>query len=145
MRRRLVLLAGLSLGLSGGSAAAQRPAAPAFPPDVAAQIPPNLRAYFLAFLVDRAEQGAIPHEILVQHLTYMRRQVEAGIYHLAGPLTDQDRIRGIIILSADSIEEARTIVSADPSVQAGLLAVEIHPALLPSLTGFRIEYPPPAH
>ena len=142
MSRILIALAGLAL--SAGPVAAQAPAAPPFPPDVAAQIPPNLRGYFLAFLVGPPETGSLPHDVFLGHLRYIRRQIEAGVYHLVGPFTDQGRIKGIIILSAASIEEARTIVAGDPSVQARLLDVEVHPALFPDLSSLRVEFPPAA-
>jgi uncharacterized protein YciI len=145
MSRILIALAGIGLALSAGPAAAQPPARPAFPPDVAAQIPPNLRGYFLAFLVGPAESGPLPHDVFIGHLRYIRREIEAGVYHLVGPFTDQGRIKGIIVLSAASIEEARAIVAADPSVQAHLLDVEVHPALFPDLSSLRIEFPPAAH
>jgi uncharacterized protein YciI len=147
MRSKLPFLASLCLGLCAGGAAAQPPAIPAFPPDVAARIPPNLRGYFIAFLVDppAGAQRTLPHDVFLAHLDYLRRQVEAGVYQLAGPLTDQNRIRGVIILSAGSIEQARTIVAADPAVLSGGFEVELHAILLPSLASLRIEYPRAAH
>ena len=145
MRAKLLALAAMGLACSGASLAAQPPGAPAFPPDVAAQIPPDLQGYYIALLVNPAQPETMPHDVFIRHLAYLRHQTEAGVYHLAGPFTDRDRIRGIIILSAGSAEQARAIVAADPAVQAGVFSVEMHSILLPSLAGFRIDYPPAAH
>ena len=38
--------------------------------------------------------------------------------------------------------EARAIAAADPVVQEQVMAVEVHPALFPSLASLRIDYPP---
>jgi uncharacterized protein YciI len=114
---------------------------PAIPPAVAPHIPKNVRPYFLAFFVNPAKPREMPFDLFVRHQAYMRRQFESGVYHLAGPLTDEGRIRGVMILSAPSAEAARAIVAADPAVQEGVMAVEIHPAMLPSLDALEVEYP----
>jgi uncharacterized protein YciI len=59
---------------------------------------------------------------------------------LAGPFLDNDRIPGIAIINAASAEEARNIASADPTVQSGRMAVEIHPAMLADVSCVLAEY-----
>lgn len=115
--------------------------APAFPPEFAAHIPSNVEPYFLAFLVNDGEPKEMTFDLFVRHQAYLRRQFEAGVYRLAGPLMDEGRIRGALILSAGSADEARAIVEGDPAVQEGIFAVEVHPALFPSLASLRVEYP----
>lgn len=131
--------------LVAGAAAWQTPC-PAqsadLPPEIAAHVPKNLRSYFVGFVVTPSIPRRMTNEIFVRHQAYIRKQIEAGVYHLVGPLTDGGRVRGLTILSASSIEDARAIVEADPAVQEHILDVEIHPAMLPSLASLKIEYPP---
>ncbi|WP_293992967.1 YciI family protein [Sphingomonas sp.] len=100
--------------------------------------PPGMKRYFMVFLIGAPGRGPMPDALFEQHMAYIRRMVGEHVYKLAGPLTDRDRIAGIIILSAPSIEAARGIVAADPSVRAGVFSVEVHPALLPSLEGLTL-------
>jgi uncharacterized protein YciI len=107
-------------------------------------IPRDLEPYFIGFLVKGERwddtQGAEAAELLPRHLAFMREQVEAGRYLLAGPITDDGPITGILVITAKTSAEALAIVEADPGVQAGRLKVEVHPAFLPSLKGLRINY-----
>ena len=112
------------------------------PPEIAAHVPTNLKSYFIAFKVDPEVSKEMPHELFVRHQAYLRSQVDAGVIHLVGPLTDRGRIRGVSILSAPSLEEARRIAEGDPAVQEKVLAVEVHPAVFPDLSSLKIVYPP---
>jgi uncharacterized protein YciI len=116
--------------------------APAIPPEIQAHIPRDVRPYFLAFLVTPAEPRPMSRELFIRHQGYIRSQFEAGVYRLVGPVTDGGRIRGMVILSAASAEEAQRIVAGDPSVQEHVLDVEVHPAMFPSLDTLRVSYPP---
>ena len=69
--------------------------------------------------------------------------MEAGKFVLVGPLTEDDRIRGIAIIQAASLEEAQRIAGGDPVVQSGHLNVEVHPVMLEDLSGVRFDYPNP--
>jgi uncharacterized protein YciI len=108
-------------------------------------IPQNLKPYFVALYVKGAKadqpQTNDEHNALIrQHLAYMRSQVEAGKYLLAGPFMDDDRVRGIAVIRAASAEEARQVATADPAIQSGRMAIEIHPAVLPDMGCVRVEY-----
>jgi uncharacterized protein YciI len=139
-----LLLAALAGG--GGAAPAQPPPGPtAIPAEMRPYVPSNLRAYFVGFLVARPEAPPMTRELFIRHQAYIRRQFEAGVYRLAGPLTDSSHIGGIVVVSAPTREAALAIVAADPAAQAGLFAAEVHPALFPDLSAVRVEYPPPAH
>jgi uncharacterized protein YciI len=109
-------------------------------------IPKNMKAYYLDLLVksEKPEAGVTPAEDaerMRKHLAYIRSQVEAGRFVLVGPLTEDNRIRGIAVIQAASLEEAQRIASGDPAVQSGHLAVEVHPILLEDLAGVRFDYP----
>jgi uncharacterized protein YciI len=107
-------------------------------------VPRNVEPYFLAFLLkgDRwndTEGGEAP-DLVPRQLAFIRQQVEAGRYLLAGPVTDDGPLVGISIIAATTAAEAMAIASADPGVQAGRLKVEVHPAFLPSLKELKINY-----
>lgn len=107
--------------------------------------PKGMKNYFLAFLVKgekrdvrRAKEEL--EQLQRQHLAYIRSQADAGKYVLAGPLLDEDRIRGILVINAESAESAQAIANGDPAVKAGRLAVEIHPIMLGDLACVLTEY-----
>jgi uncharacterized protein YciI len=50
---------------------------------------------------------------------------------VAGPFGDDGRLRGIFVFRVDSLDEARNLTQTDPAVQAGRLALELHPWLVP--------------
>jgi uncharacterized protein YciI len=114
---------------------------------LAPYIPKNMKPYYLDLLVksDKPEAAVTPAENterMQKHLAYIRSQVEAGKFVLVGPLTEENRIRGIAVIQAASMEEAQRIASGDPVVQSGHLSVEVHPILLEDLAGVRFDYPP---
>ena len=127
--------------LLSGALAAQTPSQPQQNP----AIPKGMKQYFFGFLVKGEKWAQTPpneelHQLMQQHLAYIRSQAEAGKYALAGPFLDNDRIRGIAIINAASAEEARNIASGDPMVQSGRMAVEIHPAMLADVSCVLMEY-----
>ena len=133
----LVLTVGVA-GVLGAQAPVENPLAP--------YVPKNMKPYYLDLLVksDKPESAVTPAENAEQmqkHLAYIRSQVEAGKFVLVGPLTEDNRIRGIEVIQAASLEEAQRIAAGDPAVQSGHLAVEVHPILLEDLAGIRFEYP----
>jgi len=122
----------------GAQAPVENPLAP--------YIPKNMKPYYLDLLVksDKPESAVTPAENverMQKHLAYIRSQVEAGKIVLVGPLTDDNRIRGIAVIQAASLEEAQRIASGDPTVQSGHMAVEVHPIMLEDLGGVRFDYP----
>jgi len=132
-----------ALACGAGAASSQPPPGPAaIPAELRPYAPSNLRAYFVGFLVARPDAPPVTRELFVRHQAYIRQQFEAGVYHLAGPLTDGGHIGGIVVAGAPTREAALAIVAADPLVQAGLFTVEVHPALFPDLSAVRVEYPP---
>jgi uncharacterized protein YciI len=107
-------------------------------------IPRDVEPYFIAFLLKGPRwndtQGAEVSDLVPRQLAFIREQVEAGRYLLAGPITDDGAVVGIAIIAAGTAEEASTIAGADPGVQAGRLKVEVRPAFLPSLRTLKINY-----
>jgi uncharacterized protein YciI len=107
-------------------------------------IPRNVELYFIALLF-KGERwndtaGSDVADLAPRQLAFIREQVEAGRYLLAGPITDDGPMVGISIIRAGNTADALALASADPGVVAGRLRVEVHPAYLPSLNDLKINY-----
>jgi uncharacterized protein len=107
-------------------------------------IPRDVEPYFIAFLF-RGERwndtlGEDVADLVPRQLAFIREQVEAGRYLLAGPITDDGPLVGMSIIAAATAEDALAIAGSDPGVRAGRLRVEVHPAFFPSLKQLKINY-----
>src|SRR3984957_18514153 len=107
-------------------------------------VPRNIELYFIAFLLKGERwndtQGTEAADLMPRQLAFIREQVQAGRYLLAGPITDDGPMVGISIIAANTAAEALAIAGADPGVKAGRLKVEVHSAYLPSLRDVKISY-----
>lgn len=122
MRVALILLRG-GLGLFATTVAAAAgsdkapPAAPAAAPDThlyavefrtgpawVADKPPNAQAHF------------------AEHSANLRRLREAGALRIGARYAD----KGLVVIEATSMDAARAMVDADPSIAAGTFVYEIH-------------------
>ncbi|WP_235925662.1 YciI family protein [Pontibacter burrus] len=62
------------------------------------------------------------------HMENIGKLVKEGKLVVAGPLGKNDKnYRGIFILNAKTVEEARKMVETDPAVQAKVFDVELYP------------------
>ena len=97
-------------------------------------IPPNMAVYYFGILVRGPKWSPedTPERAKVQegHMAHIRAMAKAGNLVLAGPFMDDGDWRGILIYKATSLEEAQTLADEDPAVEAGRLAVTMHPLLL---------------
>jgi uncharacterized protein YciI len=61
-----------------------------------------------------------------QHLAHLRAMTEQGHLLIAGPFSEQpdESLRGFCLYRTD-LEETRRLAEADPSVQAGRMAVDV--------------------
>jgi len=97
--------------------------------------PPKLEmvTYYLVFLKkgDRWSPQSTPESEKIQegHMAHMSKMHSEGKLVLAGPFGDGGDLRGIQLYKAANLEEAKSFAALDPAVQAGRLAVEIHPWL----------------
>jgi uncharacterized protein YciI len=66
-------------------------------------------------------------EILQQHVAYLLTMIDSGKDVLSGPMRDDTDLVGILILRAQSTEESKAWVDADPSIKSGLFVAEMHP------------------
>jgi len=101
-------------------------------PSVDGDPPPRdqMALYFVGTLFRGPNQAVSEAEgdrIQREHLAYMRRQKDAGRYILTGPFADREDPRGLVVMTAESIEAARELMEADPAVRAGTLRAELRP------------------
>jgi len=70
---------------------------------------------------------ASPEEerVMDEHFAYLRQLLSEGKLLLAGPSLDP--VFGVIVLVADTEDEAWALIRADPSVRAGVQRPELHP------------------
>ena len=74
------------------------------------------------------EGKSIFEQPLDKHLAYMRDLNARGILVLGGPFTDD--LGGLIVVRAQTQEDADAIWANDPAVQAGVMVAEAHPWML---------------
>lgn len=97
--------------------------------------PMKLTQMFLAFLTrgDKwtPEKTPATEEIQKGHMANINRLAEMKKLIAAGPFGDNGRRRGIFVFRVASLEEAKALTATDPAVQAGRLAMDIHPWMVP--------------
>ena len=105
-------------------------------------LPRNLKPYFLAIFRPgecwNQIEGA--EDLPARQLAFLRAQFDAGVYRVAGPVTDGGEIAAMAILEAENLDSARAIAMQDPGVQEARLTVEVHSVLLPSLNSVQVIY-----
>jgi uncharacterized protein YciI len=90
----------------------------------------EMRTYYMVFLMrgpNRNQDSVTAKRIQEGHLANIDRLAKEGKLAIAGPFLDDGNIRGIFILTVDSMEEAKKLCETDPAIQAGRLKYEIHP------------------
>lgn len=93
--------------------------------------PMEFEQFQLVLLQRPANAPDYPREKLAEiqhaHLAHLRKLAESGVLLVAGPFSDQPdpKVRGMSLMRAGSIEEARRLAEADPAVMAGRLEVVI--------------------
>lgn len=99
----------------------------AYPP------PADLQTFYIYFLNKGPNSGkGTPEErkeIQAKHMAHLNSLGVAG--KIAGPFMHDGEQRGLVILTADSVDAARKIAEADPAVEAGVFNVEIFTLIVP--------------
>ena len=99
------------------------------------ETPTKLMTAYLAFLV-RGEKWTpekTPQTEAIQkgHMANINKLAEMKKLVVAGPFGDNGKLRGIFVFRVASLEEARALTMTDPAVQAGRLALDLHPWIVP--------------
>lgn len=77
------------------------------------------------------EKTPATEEIQKGHIANINRLAEMKKLVAAGPFGDDGRLRGIFVFRVGSLDEAKALTLTDPAVQAGRLAMDIHPWMVP--------------
>ena len=97
--------------------------------------PLKLTQTYLAFLTRgekwTPEKTPATEEIQKGHMANIEKLAEMKKLVAAGPFGGNGRLRGIFVFRVGSLEEAKALTAGDPAVQAGRLAMEIHPWMVP--------------
>jgi uncharacterized protein YciI len=97
--------------------------------------PFKLTQTFLAFLTRgekwTPEKTPVTEEIQKGHMANINKLAEMKKLVAAGPFGDNGHLRGIFVFRVGSLEEAKALTATDPAVQAGRLAMDIHPWMVP--------------
>lgn len=97
--------------------------------------PIKMTTAYLGFLTRGAkwtpEKTPATQEIQKAHLANINRLAEMKKLVVAGPFGDDTNLRGIFVFRVASIDEAKALAETDPAVQAGRLAIDMHPWLVP--------------
>ena len=92
---------------------------------------PKLAQFHMALLKKGPKWAGTPaaerNQILQRHVAYVVSMLDSGKAVITGPMGDDTDLAGIFILRAQSAEEAKTWVDADPTVKSGLFVAEMHP------------------
>ena len=89
-----------------------------------------MQQYFIAFLKRGPNKSRSKEEadsLQALHLAHLGRMYELGYADISGPFGDDGDIRGITIYNTPTMEIADSLAHLDPSVQMGILSIEIHP------------------
>jgi uncharacterized protein YciI len=89
----------------------------------------GMKKYVIAFLKRGPTQlsGAEAVQLQNAHLKNIIRLADEGKLVLAGPFRDDGEVRGIFILNAETVEEAKKLTETDPAVQRDTLQFDLRP------------------
>jgi uncharacterized protein YciI len=91
----------------------------------------EMTSYFLALLKKGPawNPASTPETRKIQegHMANIRKMAETGKLVVAGPITADHDLRGILIFSGATEAEVKEWCAADPAVIAGRLKVEVYP------------------
>lgn len=88
-----------------------------------------------------AEQTDQTRRMQAGHLANFEKLAEAGKLIVAGPFGDNGDLRGMLIFKLSSVDEARSLMEADPMLKTGRLTLDLHPWF--AAIGLRISPPKP--
>ena len=133
------LLLGLTVGLivltisgatAGSSTGLQAPKAASVPQATTQAASPHMVHVFLCLLQagpKRALAGPEAEQALFDHFDHLKGLMKSGKGLITGPVEGDPRLKGILVLRAASLDEAKATAASDPAVKAGIFVAEVHP------------------
>ena len=88
----------------------------------------GMKKYVVAFLKrgpNKSVDSIKKSELQRAHMQNIDRLASEGKLVLAGPFFGDSDLRGIYIFNVDNLEEAEALTKSDPSIQAGVLSMEL--------------------
>ena len=89
----------------------------------------GMKMYVLAILRtgSKSEVSQAQRDSLMKgHFGFINSMAEKGLLVIAGPLEKNDQqFRGIYVFNVATVEEARRMAEADPSIRSGFFALEL--------------------
>lgn len=92
--------------------------------------PYGMHNYVIAFLKkgpNRSQDSVTAAQLQKAHMDNINRLAESGKLVAAGPFMDDGDLRGIYVFDVATVAEAEALTATDPAIQAGRLAMELHP------------------
>lgn len=89
-----------------------------------------MQQYYMAFLKAgprRSQSQEEADSLQKLHLEHLGRMYANGFADISGPFGDNGELRGVTIYNVPTLKIADSLANMDPMVQAGRLAIEIHP------------------
>ena len=65
------------------------------------------------------------NKIMGEHFQYLKSLLEKGKLVLAGPVLNEKKPMGLLILECENVDEARDLMEKDPSVKAGIQKIKM--------------------
>lgn len=91
----------------------------------------EMATYYLVLLYrgpnSTGEQTPETQRIQEAHMANIGRMADEGKLIMAGPMAEDEKLRGIFVFRVGSLQEAQALAAEDPAVKAGRLVAEIHP------------------
>lgn len=89
----------------------------------------GMKKYVIAFLYrgDKVADYSAEEKAKLQegHMANINRMAEEGKLVMAGPFFGNEELRGLYFFAVESIEEAKALTESDPSIQAGVLKMDL--------------------
>ena len=89
----------------------------------------EMKTYIMVFLKEgpnRKQSKEEAEKIQKDHLDHLTAMHQEGMLLMAGPFQDDSKIKGILVLNLEVLEEAKVRVEEDPAIKAGRLVAEYH-------------------
>jgi uncharacterized protein YciI len=90
---------------------------------------PAMKSWLIRLIPPRPtfDKDATPAELALmeQHFAYWKDLNEKGVCLFGGPVLDPRGVYGILVVRAQSEDDARALGSGDPSVKAGVNKIEV--------------------